>query len=207
MSARLKSLAIAMRNRLSPSNSFRIDRKCLFRSKANMLVTRLRIEGSSEVIFDQGTRLRKAEVLIRGGNNVLHIGEGSSFSGCIELFGEGNKVTIGRGASFCGTLIVAHNGRRIDIGDGCLFSQETEVRTTDSHKVFDADGLRINGDADICIEERVWLGDGAVVLKGTRIGAGSVIGMRSIVTKSLPPSSLAVGVPARVIKSGVSWEE
>jgi len=144
-------------------------------------------------------------LLVLGANNLLHIGKDSRFSGRIELFGEGNIVAIGCDASICGTLLVAHNGRKIEIGDGCLFSQETELRTTDSHKVLDADGRRINADADISVGDRVWLGHGVVVLKGVTVGAGSVVGMRSIVTKSLPPSSLAVGVPARVVREAISW--
>ncbi len=171
-----------------------------------MLSTRVRVEGTSEVVIAEGVRLRGAEVLVLGANNVLHIGKGSTFSGRIELFGEGNIVIIGRDSSFCGTLLVAHNGHRIEIGDGCLFSQETELRTTDSHKVFDADGRRINADADILVGNRVWLGHGVVVLKGVTVGTDSVVGMRSLVTKAIPPSSLAVGIPARVIRSGVSWQ-
>jgi len=206
MQKSIKQFAISVRNCLSPTNSFRIDRRCVFRSKGNILSTRIRVEGPSEVVIEDGVRLRRAELLVLGASNVLHIGRGTRFSGRIELFGEGNVVTIGRDASICGTLLVAHNGRKIAIGDECTFSQETELRTTDSHKVFDADGGRINADADIFVGNRVWLGHGVAVLKGVTVGEGTVVGMRSLVTKSLPAASLAVGVPARVIKSGVSWQ-
>jgi len=202
----LKRLAIALRNRLSPTNSVRVDRRCVFRSRANMLSTRIRVEGASEVVIEEGVRLRRAELLVLGANNLLRIGRDSRFRGRIELYGEGNVVTIGRDTSIGGTLLVAHNGHKIEIGDGCLFSQETELRTTDSHKVFDADCRRINADADVSVGDRVWLSRGVVVLKGVTVGADTVVGMRSLVTKSLPPSSLAVGVPVRVIRSGVFWQ-
>jgi acetyltransferase-like isoleucine patch superfamily enzyme len=104
-------------------------------------------------------------------------------------------------------LLVAHNGRKIEIGNGCLFSHDVELRTTDSHKIFDAEGVRINEDADIVVERNVWLGRGVAVLKGTTIGEGCVLGTRSIVTKRIPPFSLAVGAPANVIRSGVTWQE
>ncbi|HEY4504912.1 MAG TPA: acyltransferase [Candidatus Paceibacterota bacterium] len=54
--------------------------------------------------------------------------------------------------------------------------------------------------AKVVIEDDVWLGSHVVVTSGVRIGKGSVIGAGSVVTKDIPPYSIAVGVPARVIK-------
>jgi maltose O-acetyltransferase len=53
----------------------------------------------------------------------------------------------------------------------------------------------------IRIEEDVWIGAGAIVLPGVTIGARSVIGAGSVVTRDIPPDSVAVGNPARVIRS------
>ena len=50
------------------------------------------------------------------------------------------------------------------------------------------------------IEDDVWLGVGSTVLDGVTIGKGSVIGAGAVVTKNIPPYSIAVGVPAKVIK-------
>jgi acetyltransferase-like isoleucine patch superfamily enzyme len=52
----------------------------------------------------------------------------------------------------------------------------------------------------IIIEDDVWIGAGCRILDGVRIGRGSVIGAGSVVTKSIPEMSVAVGVPARVIR-------
>ena len=52
----------------------------------------------------------------------------------------------------------------------------------------------------VTIEDEVWLGDGVCVLPGVTIGRHSVIGSNSVVTKDVPPYSIAAGVPARVIK-------
>lgn len=207
MTETLKRLALALRNRLSPTNKYHIDRRAKFRSSANILSTTIRVEGASELVLEEGVRLRKAELFVRGTNNLLVLRKGSAFSGRIELFGDGNVVTIGRETAINGALLVAHNCRKIEIGSRCLFSGGIELRTTDSHKIVDAGGERLNADADIQVGDHVWLGHGVAVLKGVTIGAGSVVGMRSIVTKSLPPGSLAVGVPARVVRSGISWAE
>ncbi len=53
---------------------------------------------------------------------------------------------------------------------------------------------------EVIIEDNVWLGDGVVVLPGVTIGKGSIIGSNAVVSKSIPPYSIAVGIPAHVIK-------
>ncbi len=52
----------------------------------------------------------------------------------------------------------------------------------------------------IAIEDDVWLAAGAIVLDGVRIGKGSVIGAGAVVTTDIPPYSIAVGSPAKVVK-------
>lgn len=51
-------------------------------------------------------------------------------------------------------------------------------------------------DADITICDDVWIGQGAIILKGVTIGEGSVIGAGSVVTKDVPPYTIHVGVHA-----------
>lgn len=52
----------------------------------------------------------------------------------------------------------------------------------------------------VVIEDRVWLGEGVIVLPGVTIGEGSVVGGGSVVTKDLPPYSISVGAPAKPIR-------
>jgi acetyltransferase-like isoleucine patch superfamily enzyme len=51
----------------------------------------------------------------------------------------------------------------------------------------------------VVIEEDCWIGSHAVILKGVTIGAGAVVAAGAIVTKDIPPYTIAAGVPARVI--------
>jgi acetyltransferase-like isoleucine patch superfamily enzyme len=53
----------------------------------------------------------------------------------------------------------------------------------------------------VVIEDNVWVGAGVRILGGVTIGTGSAIGAGAVVTRNIPPMSIAVGVPARVIKS------
>lgn len=52
---------------------------------------------------------------------------------------------------------------------------------------------------EACIDDDVWLGYGAIVLTGTTVGRGSIVAAGSVVTRSIPPYSIAAGVPAKVI--------
>ena len=74
------------------------------------------------------------------------------------------------------------------------------------HSIVDvASGARVNPPRDVIIGEHVWIGQRSMILKGSHIEAGSIVGAGSIVTGHVPPNSLAVGNPARVIRSGVTW--
>jgi len=50
------------------------------------------------------------------------------------------------------------------------------------------------------IEDNVWIGTRAILLKGVHVGSGSVIGAGAVETRNVPPAAVVVGVPARVIR-------
>ena len=53
----------------------------------------------------------------------------------------------------------------------------------------------------VTIGNDVWIGHGAVILKGVRIGDRSVVGARAVVTRDVPADTVVAGNPARVVKS------
>jgi galactoside O-acetyltransferase len=88
----------------------------------------------------------------------------------------------------------------IRIGDGVMIAPGVTLTTTGHpiHPELREDFRRFS--EPIVIEDRVWIGSNAVVLPGVRIGYGSVIGAGSVVTRDIPPMSVAVGVPCRVVR-------
>ena len=60
---------------------------------------------------------------------------------------------------------------------------------------------RILTSKQVIIEDNVWIGESVSVLPGVKIGKGSIIGANSVISKSIPQNSIAVGNPAKVIKS------
>jgi maltose O-acetyltransferase len=89
----------------------------------------------------------------------------------------------------------------ITIGDDVFVGPNVQLLTA-THPV--ASGPRrakIEAGKPIVLEDNVWLGGGVIVLPGVTIGKSSVVGAGAVVTKSLPPDVLAVGNPARIVRS------
>ncbi|MFE3517909.1 sugar O-acetyltransferase [Streptomyces sp. NPDC059166] len=112
------------------------------------------------------------------GSNV-HIGD--DFFGNVNLtfvddveIRVGHGVMIAPGVTLTTTGHPVHPSRRVDFG---RFSEP------------------------IVIEDKVWIGSNAVILPGVRIGYGSVIGAGSVVSRSVPPMTVAVGAPCRVVRA------
>lgn len=89
----------------------------------------------------------------------------------------------------------------LEIGDDCRIAHGCSFISED-HVFDDPDTpIRLQGKIakPIVVEADVWLGCGVRVLRGVKIGHGSVVGAGSVVTRDIPPFSIAVGVPARII--------
>ena len=136
----------------------------------------------------------------------MELEEGVSFSGTVELFGDGKVLKIGRNTLINGADFIVHNGTKVKISANCLFSTKIDIRTTDSHSIFNSNGERTNFDRDIFIGEHVWIGRMVSILKGSNIGDGSVIGSMSLVSGTVSKKVMAAGIPAKTIKENLSWK-
>ncbi len=87
------------------------------------------------------------------------------------------------------------------IGPDCTIGTYVIIIDDDYHRLEPERRQEMPPPCPVTIEENVWLGARVIVLPGVTIGAGSVVGAGGVVTDSIPPRSLAVGVPARVIRS------
>ena len=154
---------------------------------SSKIISKIRFEGNDHITCISPTDLlSNYTITMRGSSNYLNIGNGCSSNGT-EIFVDGRT-------------------RKVSIGKDCMFAWGVVIRTSDSHAIFDTKTRKIiNLSKDINLDDHIWAGQGALILKGVVLESGSVIAARSIVTKEFPRSSLIAGSPAKIIKGNVSW--
>lgn len=112
-------------------------------------------------------------------------------------------LTIGENVGMSDTTITCHE--KITIGDNVLLGVGCQIRDTDNHSLNYKDRLigldwKNKKTAPIIIEDNVFIGAYAFVLKGVKIGANSIIGANSVVTKNIPSNQIWAGNPAKLVK-------
>ncbi len=119
------------------------------------------------------------------------------YSGVRLEVAEGAGLTIGNGTYLNRNTCVCAESR-IEIGNNCKISWDVVIMDSDQHPL---PGRSATERKPVTIEDDVWIGCRAIILKGVRIGAGAVIGAGSVITKDVPAHAIVVGAPQRVIGS------
>jgi acetyltransferase-like isoleucine patch superfamily enzyme len=140
-------------------------------------------------------------------NATLEIGDDCVIRGVIRFVrGDGGAIRIGPRTTFNQVGLTSHEGAAITFGSDCMLSTDVHLDASDMHPIYDqATGERLNPAQDIEVGDHVWLASRVMVLKGARIGAGAIIGAGSMVAGVIPPQTLAVGSPAKVVRENVVW--
>ncbi len=114
--------------------------------------------------------------------------------------GSGAQLLIGKNVGISGSTISTSS--KIFIGDNVLIGSGCVISDSDAHPIYPDERMDPSKTCTnpIVIEDFVFIGARCIILKGVTIGKGSTIGAGSVVTKSIPPNSIAAGNPARVIK-------
>lgn len=187
----------------------------------------LRALGYKLILHSEGLPLVESGVRLAQPANI-HLGRGAYLDTHVYLHACPDGIRIGAGVTIMhGTLLHVFNFRDlphagITIGANCFIGEYNVMRgqggITLGEKVFTGPMVQVLAvnhvfqDPDIpiadqgitaegiVIEDDVWLGAGSIVVDGVRVGKGSVVGANAVVTHDLPPYSVAVGSPAKVIR-------
>ena len=167
-----------------------------------------KVVGRGNVIDVRTKKVGGVKLYICGNSNKVTIEEGVvMLSGIIYVEDDNNEIHIGKNSTIYDAELAVAEGCKLTVGEGCLFSKEIRICTTDSHSIVDKmTGERLNKARNINIGKHVWIGYRTAVNKGVTIGDGCVVGGYSVVTHDIPEHTCAVGVPAKVIRSGIEWK-
>lgn len=121
----------------------------------------------------------------------------------------GDNVNIGYGADMIATR------SRILIGDHVVFGPKVSIRGGDHRIDFigkfidqvDDTMKKPENDQDVIFEGDNWIGMNVTILKGVKIGRGSVIAAGAVVNRSIPPYSIVGGVPAKILRYRFTSDE
>ena len=176
----------------------------------------LSLANSSKIVLEKGARLNFGfftHIFSKRRNSKLILEEDASFvltgkamiqSGAMIFLGRGKTLKIGRSTFTSNIKILAHDD--ITIGDNCIFGWECQIFSGDGHPIYQEESI-INKDVPVVIEDNVWVGSRALILKGVRVGKGSIVAAGAVVTKDVPPNCIVAGNPAKVVKENISWKE
>lgn len=172
------------------------------------LRNKIKIQPGNHIEIGESLKISGCTITIKGNNNSLKIGNKVRLRHAfIEIIGNNCSIEIGNDCmvGYNCYLSAKENDTHIIIGEDCGFSRNVKIMTSDGHPIYQ-NSERINPAQNIFIENHVWVADNVTILKGVTIGSGCVIGIHSLVTKSVPNNSIAVGIPAKVVKSDIEWE-
>jgi acetyltransferase-like isoleucine patch superfamily enzyme len=171
----------------------------------------LDIVGDNNVIvIGKGSRFNNVHFRVRGNGHHIDFGPECKVTraGIFWIEDEGCILQVGQKTSMVDVHIaVTEPGSMVKIGEDCMFANDIDIRTGDSHSIIDPEtGDRLNQAADVIIDNHVWVAPHVVILKGVHIGENSVVATGSVVTKSGGSGLIFGGNPAVEIKSGISWK-
>ncbi|MDX6709369.1 MAG: hypothetical protein QOH96_385 [Blastocatellia bacterium] len=150
-----------------------------------------------------------------GDPKAITIGAYSRIAGNLMTFWDAGEIHIGE-SCYLGDGSRVWSQASVRIGNYCLISHLVDIHDTNSHPI-DWQERRLDAGAvlkgtprriptqtksrPIVIEDDVWIGFKATILKGVHIGRGSIIAANSVVTCDVPPWAIVAGNPAVVVRT------
>jgi len=148
---------------------------------------------------------------IRGNHNKIQISDNVRFNrgGLLWIEDDNCEIAIARNATFEDIHIaVTEPHSKVTIGEDCMFANDIDIRTGDSHSIIDTQtNSRINYAQNITIDNHVWVAAHVSILKGVTLLSNSIVATRSVVTKKFDTGNILIGgSPAKVLKENITWD-
>ena len=160
------------------------------------------IESSGHLVMPASTHIEANTVISIGEEGSLELGERNTLYPGVIIRQKTGSIQTGHDVSFGPGVVIYEARANLRIGNSCMIAAGVKICGV-SHGTDRIDiPMRCQPIISqmIHIDDDVWIGMNSVIHPGVFIGAHSIIGSGSIVTKSIPPYSIAYGVPCKVIK-------
>lgn len=171
----------------------------------NSMWTRFRYWSNASVSIGPDCSFGPQVTLRATDGGAIKIGARSSFGRGVQLIAQTGRLVVGDDVHIGdGSIVVCKNS--VVVGGDCLIAEYVVIRDQDHDTR--TRPIRISGflTGPIHIGRDVWIGAKATVLRGSTIGDGAVIGAHALVKGNIPAGALAVGVPAKVVRSAEARE-
>lgn len=181
-------------------------------TSARLNDSKIDIIGNSNRITIKGeSLLNNVVIYIRGDHNQIILSKEVKFIRGGELWIEDDycELFIGENSTFENTHIaVTEPKSKCTIGKDCMFANDIDIRTGDSHSIIDIiSQKRINHAENVSIADHVWVGAHTSILKGSSLAPNSIVATRSVVTKRFKEGGVIIaGIPAKVVKQNITWD-
>lgn len=168
------------------------------------------IKGNDNTVLIPKNLQGICNINILGNGHHIQIEDGVKISKklSINVFDNNGYVYIGKDTTIVDlTILVNENNNKVEIGQDCMFSRGITIQSTDSHSIISLeDGNCINyATRGVIIKDHVWVGLNATILKDTIINKNTIIAASAVVSGEIAENVVAGGVPAKIIKSNVTW--
>jgi acetyltransferase-like isoleucine patch superfamily enzyme len=173
-------------------------------------------EGVAKVITNKGGHLYHGANIINYQDDPkkIEIGKNTHIRGELHTFRYGGNIAIGENC-YIGDHTRIWSGEAVTIGNFVQISHNVNIIDTNAHEIDAYEraerylDLLKNGHwkdkgsvltSPIVIEDYVWISFNCTILKGVKIGKGAIVGANSVVVDDVPPFTLVLGNPAKVVK-------
>lgn len=164
-------------------------------------------KGKGNILYcEDNVHLSNSSLVFNGDNSLIYLSNNRHLYLLNITVNHDSVFYMGKDNYINGKLtVILSEQKNVIIGSDGLFSFNIWMRTADPHLIYDSNTKRrINDSRSIFLGDHVWVGQSALILKGTQIGSGSIIGASSVVSgKMIESNTSYAGNPAKKITEDI----